>query len=102
MISRPPRMALRKSMAKNFLLLNYHAFVAIHTPIAVTFSTPTPYSDLARRNCEMGFAQQCGLVGSVQICVVGDGVQVKGSPSPASAMEKPGVVGFRHLLGGDK
>ena len=28
-------------MAKNFLLLNYHAFVAIHTPIAVTFSTPT-------------------------------------------------------------
>ena len=34
-------MALRKSMAKNFLLLNYHAFVAIHTPIAVTFSTPT-------------------------------------------------------------
>ena len=38
----------------------------------------------------MGFAQQCRLVGSVQICVFGDGVQGKGSPSPASAMEKPG------------
>ena len=49
----------------------------------------------------MGFAQQCGLVGSVQICVFGDGVQGKGSPSPASAMEKPGIVGFRHLFGGD-
>ena len=49
----------------------------------------------------MGFAQQCGLVGSVQICVFGDGVQGKGSPSPASAMEKPGIVGFRNLFGGD-
>jgi hypothetical protein len=45
----------------------------------------------------MGFAQQCGLVGSVQICVFGDEVQGKGNPSPASAMEKPGS----HLLGGD-
>jgi len=25
MISRPPRMVIRKSMARNFLLLNYHA-----------------------------------------------------------------------------
>ena len=49
----------------------------------------------------MGFAQQCGLVGSVEICVFGDGVQGKGIPSPASAMEKPGVVGFRHRFGGD-
>ena len=43
----------------------------------------------------MGFAQQCCLVGSVQICVFGDGVQGKGSPSPASAIQKPGMVGFR-------
>jgi hypothetical protein len=34
-------MAIKKSMARNFLLLNYHAFVAIHPLIAVTFSTPT-------------------------------------------------------------
>jgi hypothetical protein len=27
----------------------------------------------------MGFAQQCRLVGSVQICVFGDGVQGKGT-----------------------
>ena len=27
----------------------------------------------------MGFAQQCCVVGSVQICVVGDGVQGKGT-----------------------
>ena len=39
----------------------------------------------------MGFAQQCRLVGSVQICVFGDGVQGKGSPSPASAIQKPGI-----------
>ena len=49
----------------------------------------------------MGFAQQCCLVGSVQICVVGDGVQGKGSPSPASAIQKPGVVGFRLLFRAD-
>src|SRR5260370_9229904 len=58
----------------------------------------SPYSYLARRNYEMGFAQQCCLVGSVQICVIGDGVQGKGSPSPASAIQKPGVVGFRLLF----
>jgi hypothetical protein len=29
-------------MARNFLLLNYHAFVVIHPLIALTFSTPTP------------------------------------------------------------
>ena len=34
-------MAIKKSMARNFLLLYYHAFVAIHPLIAVTFSTPT-------------------------------------------------------------
>ena len=60
-----------------------------------------PYSSLARRDYEMGFAQQCGLVGSVQICVVGDGVQGKGSPSPASAIQKPGSVGFRLLFCSD-
>ena len=49
----------------------------------------------------MGFAQQCGLVGSVQICVVGDGVQGKGIPSPASAIQKPGSVGFRLLFCSD-
>jgi hypothetical protein len=49
----------------------------------------------------MGFAQQRGLLGSVQICVVGDGVQGKGSPSPASAIQKPGIVGFRLLFRGD-
>jgi hypothetical protein len=49
----------------------------------------------------MGFAQQCCLVGSVQICVIGDGVQGKGSPSPASAIQKPGVVGFRLLFRAD-
>jgi hypothetical protein len=41
MISRPPRMAIKKSMARNFLLLKYHAFVAIHPLIGVTFSIPT-------------------------------------------------------------
>jgi hypothetical protein len=35
-------MAFKKSMARNFLLLKYHAFVAIHPLIGVTFSTPTP------------------------------------------------------------
>jgi len=49
----------------------------------------------------MGFAQQCCLVGFVQICVVGDGVQGKGIPSPASAIQKPGVVGFRLLFRAD-
>ena len=61
----------------------------------------SPYSYLARRNYEMGFAQQCCLVGSVQICVIGDGVQGKGSPSPASAIQKLGVVGFRLLFRAD-
>jgi len=60
-----------------------------------------PYSDLARRDYEMGFAQQCRLVRSVQICVFGDGVQGKGSPSPASAIKKPGIVGFRLLFWSD-
>jgi hypothetical protein len=55
----------------------------------------------ARRNYEMGFAQQCGLVGPVQICVVGDGVQGKGSASPASAIQKLGIVGFRPLFCSD-
>ena len=36
-------MAIKKSMARNFLLLKYHAFVAIHPLIAVTFSTPTSF-----------------------------------------------------------
>jgi uncharacterized membrane protein len=44
MISSPPRMAIKKSMARNFLFLNYHVFVAIHPLIAVTFSTPTGVS----------------------------------------------------------
>jgi hypothetical protein len=35
-------MAIKKSMARNFLLFNYHAFIPIHPPIALTFSTPTP------------------------------------------------------------
>jgi hypothetical protein len=35
-------MAIKKSMARNFSPLYYHAFVAIHPPIALTFSTPTP------------------------------------------------------------
>jgi hypothetical protein len=34
-------MAIKKTMERNFLLLNYHAFVATHPLIAVTFSTPT-------------------------------------------------------------
>jgi hypothetical protein len=38
-------MAIKKSMARNFLLLNYHAFVVIHPLIEVTFSTPTPVSN---------------------------------------------------------
>lgn len=49
----------------------------------------------------MGFAQQCRLVRSVQICVFGDGVQGKGSPSPASAIQKRGIVGFRLLFCSD-
>jgi quercetin dioxygenase-like cupin family protein len=45
--------------------------------------------------------ERCGLVGSVQICVFGDGVQGKGSPSPASAIQKLGSVGFRLLFCSD-
>jgi len=32
----------RNQFGAGLLRLNYHAFVAIHPPIAVTFSTPTP------------------------------------------------------------
>jgi hypothetical protein len=70
-------------------------------PQPIPGSIPSPYSYLARRNYEMGFAQQCCLVGSVQICVVGDGVQGKGIPSPASAIQKPGGGGFRLLFRAD-
>jgi hypothetical protein len=31
-------------MARNFLLLNYHAFAAFQWLISVTFSTPTGYN----------------------------------------------------------
>ena len=48
-----------------------------------------PYSWSDRRNSKVGFAQQHSLFGCVQICVFGDGVQGKGYPSPASAIEKP-------------
>ena len=37
----------------------------------------------------IGFSQQHRLFRCVEICVFGDGVQGKGRPSPASAIEKP-------------
>jgi hypothetical protein len=48
----------------------------------------------------MGFAQQCGLVGSVQICVFGDGVPVSlASDGPIPLDSQPGsALGEKHLV----
>ena len=51
----------------------------------------------------MGFAQQCRLVGSVQICVFGDGVQGKGIPFPCiSNGEAREQSDFSFLTGTEK
>ena len=52
------------------------------------YTQMSPYSWSDRGNSNRGFAQQRSLFGCVQICVFGDGVQGKGRPSPASAIEK--------------
>jgi hypothetical protein len=61
-----------------------------------THTSTTPYSWSARGNSKAGFAQQRSLFGSVQICVFGDGVQGKGCPSPAAAIEKSAKVTDAH------
>jgi hypothetical protein len=48
----------------------------------------SPYSWSDRGNSNIGFAQQGRLYRCVQICIFGDGVQGKGRPSPASAIQK--------------
>jgi len=48
----------------------------------------SPYSWSDRGNSNIGFAQQRRLYRCVQICIFGDGVQGKGRPSPASAIQK--------------
>src|SRR5262244_780236 len=48
-----------------------------------------PYSWSDRRSSNIRFAQQHRVFRCVQICTFGDGVQGKGSPSPAASIEKP-------------
>jgi hypothetical protein len=57
-------MAIKKSMARSFLLLTYHVLPAIPPPITVTFSTPTAVND----NHSVGReAADCRSGGAVQV-----------------------------------
>src|ERR1700716_2171410 len=92
MISRPPRMAIKKSMTRNFLLLNYHAFVAIHPLIAVTFSTPTPdcINRAVRQSAATPYAESFTLTAGC-----GQGTMTRYSLVLASSARR------RFLLGGE-